>query len=530
MNVYLFGVIVSLTVYLLVGIFVGRKIKDVNDYYVAGRNASTLLIVGSLVASFLSTGAFLGDTGEVYSGYFIPIVIVGVMQATGYLWGSCLFGRYIRRSEVLTIPEYFGKRFKSDKIRSLAAFTTIIAVCAYMLSAMQGISTLMTNITGLSYRTCVLIAWASFTIFTIYSGSMGVLLTDTIMFLIFLCAAVIAVPFVAKNAGGWFIAIHNLADSVTTPGIISWHSNLDYMYPTGAGNIAWAITYGVVWAVVVMVSPWQTSRYLMAKNEHTVLRSAIWASMGVMLTTILLYFTAAFVQSVNPDLVPAESMIWAAKNMMPTIVGVILLAGILAAGVSSASTFLSLIGFSLTNDIFRKLMKTENRRLRVSRLGMFAASIIILAIAYINPPQIFVIMYFGGTVIASSWGPVALASVWSRRLSKTGAFFGMLSGFLGCVFIKIISGLYQGSWPIYLDSFIIGVLVNILGMIIGSKIRPVSEDEKNERELIFKIPNSELNGKEINKTRRSGYYYIIFGICVFIFFIIAWAMPYMKIF
>ena len=82
---------------------------------------------------------------------------------------------------------------------------------------------------------------------------MGVLLTDTIMFLVFLSAAFIAIPYVTSNAGGWFEAIHNLAASSTSPGIISWHSNLSYMYPTGGQNIAWAVTYGIVWMLVVMV-------------------------------------------------------------------------------------------------------------------------------------------------------------------------------------------------------------------------------------------------------------------------------------
>ena len=153
MNVYLIGIIISMVVYLAVGVFAGRKVKNTNDYYVAGRRAPTILIVGSLVASFLSTGAFLGDTGEVYSGFFIPIVIVGVMQGTGYLFGSTLFGRYVRRSESLTLPDYFGKRFQDKKIQKLAGLTTIVAVTAYMLSAMQGISTLMTAITGLEYST-----------------------------------------------------------------------------------------------------------------------------------------------------------------------------------------------------------------------------------------------------------------------------------------------------------------------------------------------------------------------------------------
>ena len=104
MNLYFLGILAALVVFFAVGIGAGRMVKDTNDYYVSGRNAPTLLIVGSLIASFLSTGAFLGDTGEVYSGFFIGIVTVGVIQATGYIYGAGFFGRYIRRSEVTTLP------------------------------------------------------------------------------------------------------------------------------------------------------------------------------------------------------------------------------------------------------------------------------------------------------------------------------------------------------------------------------------------------------------------------------------------
>lgn len=103
MNLYFLGILAALVVFFAVGIGAGRMVKDTNDYYVSGRNAPTLLIVGSLIASFLSTGAFLGDTGEVYSGFFIGIVTVGVIQATGYIYGAGFFGRYIRRSEVTTL-------------------------------------------------------------------------------------------------------------------------------------------------------------------------------------------------------------------------------------------------------------------------------------------------------------------------------------------------------------------------------------------------------------------------------------------
>lgn len=522
MNIYLIGVIVSMIIYLVVGSVAGKKVKNIDDYYVAGRKAPTILIVGSLVASFLSTGAFLGDTGEVYSGFFMPIVIVGVMQGTGYLFGSTLFGRYIRRSEALTLPEYFGKRFADKKIRVLAGITTIVAVTAYMLSAMQGISTLMSSITGLNYSLCVVIAWVSFAAFTIWSGSSGVLITDTIMFLVFLAAALIGLPYIVDAAGGWFPAIAELAKSTTKPGIISAGGNLEYLYATGTENITWAVTYGVVWALVVMVSPWQTSRYLMAKNEKTVLKSAVFSSAAVITITTLLYFAAAFVQKINPDLVPSENLIWAAMNVMPKIVGMVLLTGILAAGISSASTFLSLIGFSLSNDIVKSKTQDVKKKLSTSRIGMVIASLLVLVLAYFNPPQIFWIMYFGGTVIASSWAVVAIASIWSKKLSSLGAFLGMLFGFLGCVIPKSYSVLMSVTLPMYLDPFFIGIVFSIVGAVVGSLIKKKTPEEDAEQAKLFVTEEKDVN------VSKYGWGYLGFAVAFFVFMLLCYALPYMN--
>lgn len=528
MNIYLIGVLTALFVFFIVGMLAGRKVKDTNDYYVAGRNAPVPLIVGSLVASFLSTGAFLGDTGEVYSGFFMGIVIVGVLQASGYIYGAGLFGKYIRRSQVNTVPEYFGVRFHSEPLRKLSALVMMCAVCAYMLSAMQGVATIMSSITGLSYGLSVVIAWFAFTAFTIYAGSPGVLLTDTIMFLVFLVAALIAVPFVIHSAGGWFPTIAKMAVNTEIPGIIAWTNNLDYLYPTGAQNLVWAVTYGIVWALVVSISPWQTSRYLMARNEHTVMRSSIWASIGVMVVTVSLYFTAVFIRSINGELQGSGAVIWAAMNVMPTFVGIVMLTGITAAGISSASTFLSLIGFSLVNDIFRVKDEDEKKRLRVSRLAMLISSLVVLALAYFNPPQIFWIMYFGGTVIASSWSVVALGSVWSKSLNKRGAFAGMLCGFLGCVAMKALSALLKLTLPIYLDPFFVGIALSAVGAAVGSALGKTTPEERAEREKLFEEPECERDEAEVRRTNRLWIVYAVFGVLVGAFFLFMYAIPYLR--
>lgn len=528
MNIYMIGVLISIVIFIVIGVLAGNKVKDTNDYYVAGRKAPTILIVGSLIASFLSTGAFMGDTGEVYSGFFMGIMIVGILQASGYVYGAGLFGKYIRRAKVNTVPEYFGKRFNSKRLQMLASLTLMIAITAYLLSAIQGVATLMTQISGLSYQVCAVIAWLSFTVFTVYSGSMGVLLTDTIMFLVFLVAALIGIPYIVNAAGGWTEAISALATSTTNPGIISWTNNLSYLYPSGFQNLAWAVIYGIVWAIVVMVSPWQTSRYLMAKDEHTVQRSAVFASMGVVVVTTALYFSAAFVYKKNPNLEdPSTCLIWAATNVMPALVGVVMITGILAAGISSASTFLSLIGTSLTNDILIKNEEDDiDKNLKMSRVVMGVVSLIILAIAYFNPPQIFVIMYFGGTVIASAWGIVAIASVWKKNMSEASAFWGMLLGFLGCAVTKGITTIADITLPIYLDPFFIGLILSAIGMYIGNKMKKASEqDIQRYRELHIR-PDSEKDAQKDARTHNLMWLYMIFGLVVGLFFIFAYAIPY----
>ncbi|MCM1213739.1 MAG: hypothetical protein NC548_04365 [Lachnospiraceae bacterium] len=64
MNIYLYGMGISLAVCVLISFLVSRKIKNANDYYVAGRRAPIILIAGTLIASYTGTGMFMGDAAQ----------------------------------------------------------------------------------------------------------------------------------------------------------------------------------------------------------------------------------------------------------------------------------------------------------------------------------------------------------------------------------------------------------------------------------------------------------------------------------
>ena len=126
MDIYSTGILISVLVYIGIGTYAGRKVKRLDDYFVVGRQAPTLLIVGTLVASVLSTNAFLGETGFSYAGQGGAYIIWPAIWVSGYVYGALFFGRYLRRSRALTVAAFFGHRFNSTRVQTAAGITIVL--------------------------------------------------------------------------------------------------------------------------------------------------------------------------------------------------------------------------------------------------------------------------------------------------------------------------------------------------------------------------------------------------------------------
>ena len=528
MNTFLISVVLSILVYLGVGWYAGRKVKNLDDYYVAGRNAPTLLIVGTLVASFLSTNAFLGEVGMSYQGHGPLIIIMTGVNSLGYVIGALFFGRYLRRSRALTVPEFFGQRFQSRRLQAFAGLTIVIGLTCYLLAVTWGVSLIVTEVSDISYTTSIIMVWLGYTAFTLYSGSKGVILTDTIMFVLFSTVALITLYYIVQAGGGWDSSLEQLATYKEKPEIISWHGVIgpDSTWKTPAEGLIWALILGVAWGVVVAVSPWQSSRYLMAKNEHVVIRSACGAAMAVLLFYLVITFGAAAVNLINPNIDPPESaLIWVAINIMPTVLGAMLVCGILAAGLSSASTFLSLVGFSASNDIFQH-SNDPKKQLRSTRYTMIVMGLIIVVLCLVLPTNIFWITYFAGPVFASSWGVVAFMSIWSKRITEAGAFWGMVSGFMGNVIANLLTLFVGVDLPVYMDPILVGGAISLITVLLISASGSVSLESQNFREQLHKAPTNNQNSQEIARTLIWPKMMIITGVIVVALLINFYAKPY----
>ena len=405
LDIYSTSIAISVLVYLAVGNYAGRRVKHVEDYFVVGRRAPTLLIVGTLVASVLSTNAFLGETGFSYATQGGAYILWPAIWVAGYVYGALFFGRYLRRSRALTVAEFFGHRFDSRSVQAAAGVTVVLGLGGYLLAVTQGTAVILSQLTPLSYEQGLFVAWLSYTLFTLYSGSHGVVITDTLMFFLFTIMSFVALFYIVDVHGGWLASMDGLVALESKPELMSWHGlvgpGTEWNTPTDYA--IWTVITGVAWSLVTAVSPWQSSRYLMAKSEHVVIRSACIAAIVVAVSNLALYAAATAVNLSKTDIFPPEeTMIWAAMNMMPPVVGAMLLAGVTAAALSSATTFLSLVGFSVSNDVWPSDSGDDRSQLRRSRQVMLFVGAVALLISFFMPPNLFWLTYYVGTVFASS--------------------------------------------------------------------------------------------------------------------------------
>lgn len=532
MDIYSGAILASLIVYIAVGNYAGRRVKKLDDYFVAGRRASTLLIVGTLVASVLSTNAFLGETGFVYDGQAGPYLLWPPIAAMGYIFGALLFGRYLRRSRALTVADYFGKRFNSHRVQTAAGITIIFGLGGYLLAVTQGTAFLLTHVTDFTFTQSLVISWISYTAFTMYAGTRGVILTDTLMFLLFTSVAMLALIFLVQDAGGWVTAVQGLATLPEKPDLMAWHGIVgdDTPFSSVLDFTLWNITLALAWGLVYAVSPWQSSRYLIARDEHVVMRAACIAAIFLILMELTLYSAGAVINLSDTGIQPSEEVIiFAALNLLPELLGALLLAGIMAAGLSSASTFLSLVGFSVSNDIFRHEAVDEKKMLKLSRLTMLVVGVIMLVIAFYSPVDIFWLTFFVGTLFASSWGPVALMSVWSKRITADAAFWGIVSGF---VFNAVPKALEYFGWvdlPFWLDPILLGGMVSLGVVLVVSRFSRVSRQEQVYRMQMHRTPEQELSASKLRFTQYAPLLLAAYSLTMCYILITVYVQPYQEI-
>ena len=207
---------------LLVGVWFVKRIKNADDYYVAGRTLGPMVLAATVCATIIGGSAMMGRAGIAYTTGF-----KAVATAVPYMLGMFIFSGYAGRIQqvgeryhIESIPELFAYRFGAVPkcVLSLMVAFAMVGTVAAQVTATATIIKLLGSQIGISYEMGALIATLIFIIYTAASGLFGVVYTDVVQFFMLIIFVYLLIPVSSLNyLGGFDAFVSNLDMRYVTP-------------------------------------------------------------------------------------------------------------------------------------------------------------------------------------------------------------------------------------------------------------------------------------------------------------------------
>ena len=497
-------IVLYLLFVIFTGVNIGRKTKQNSEgFFLGGRAFGPLVIAMSAEASDMSSYLLMGIPGLAFVAGLAEASWTAIGLAVGtylnFLLVSKRLRRYSEKINAITIPDFFSKRFdeKGKTIETVAALLIIIFFIPYVASGLQAIGKLFTTLFEIQYIYGVIIGALVILSYSAIGGFGSVAVMDLIQSIIMTFALCAIVIFAVDKAGGWNEAIQ-YAKSI--PGYLS-------LTKTPANSEGVVGSYGIItiistlaWGLGYFGMPHILVRFMSIRDENELKLSrriaSIWVviSMGVaILIGVLGNAMNNLGAFANDKVTDSEKIIIHIAKLLAgnwqgilgvlfTIVAGIILAGILAATMSTADSQLLCAASSLSENLVQHTFKkklTEKQSLLVARITILGMVLIAILIAS-NPDSpigksIFQVVSFAWAGFGACFGPVMLLALFSKRVNKEGVIAGMILSAITIFVWKFAIRPLGGAYDIY--ELLPAFLVNLVATYIVSYITPAPSKE-----------------------------------------------------
>lgn len=459
-----------IAVYLYITFVLARKSPSLSQFYNMNQSAGPWLVAGTYAATWISAFGMVGVAGTSYSiAPLAGILMWGAM--VGFVITGFFIGPRLRRFGQVTLGDFFGDRFDSDKMRILSSIVVIAGLTAYFVSQTIGSAVVTNMIFGIDYNIMVIVMTAIFVVITLTAGSQSVTITDAIMLgVICFALAYLFAPALLGAIG--LEAISKYADANPT------------YFTYGGEKILFSTIVGwqIIWALGNASMPQAVTRCYLARNNPDWYKSILLALMVTMSVVWLTHFASATVRIVNPDLPGNQSLLWAAKNLVPPFFGALAAAGLFAAALSSATTQVLYLALSVSRDIYEKIIvknsgqKVPDKKIIfVTRLWVVIFGIIAAVFSILQPGELVKFGNLAASIFAASFFPALVLGLYWKGCTKEGAATGMILGFISIIVLEYMStalGYAFGDYsylPFKLAPIYWGVSISFIAVWLVSK-------------------------------------------------------------
>ena len=475
-----------LTLIFCVGIFTRKYIKDFSDFMIANRSVSLSLGVVTMLGTELGliTVMYNAQTGinGLFSSFHIGLaafIVTLLIGLTGFVVVK------LRKLRVKSIPEYYSIRFGPNTriigaiLLSLGGILNMglfLKVGAIFIQSIFGISNNDNLLTIIMFILLVLVL-----IYTVSGGMISVIVTDYIQYVILSIGFMFCVFYSIKTLG-W----NNLFESLEFIVLQNNENyNIDKIYNPidrmGGFYISWQVVLGFVSAVI-----WPTSitRVLSIESSTLVKKQYIWSSFSFLIRFIIPCFLGICAYVYFNGNIGSQSLslmpMFLAEILPVGVLGIVV-AGMLAAFMSTHDSYLLCWSSIITNDIIEPL---SNKKLS-SDFKIFITRIIILILGiyifywgmfYEGSDAIWDYLGITGAIYFTGAISVVVLGLYWKKASSSGAVLSLLGGLSSIVGLEPVRK-YIGIG--IENPAIIGLLslfFSLCLMIIGSLILPDKKD------------------------------------------------------
>ena len=538
---------IGLTFLLYIGIAFWSRVSSTKGFYVAGQGVHPLLNGMATAADWMSAASFISMAGLIaFLGFDGAIYLLG--WTGGYVLLALLLAPFLRKFGKFTVPAFIGTRYYSGTARVVAAFCAVIISLTYVAGQMRGAGIVFSRFLEIPIGAGVIVGMGVVAFYAILGGMKGITYTQVAQYVVLITAFLI--PAIAIGVSLTGIPIPQIAFPQVASRLDGVMAELGFgAYTSPFTNISRLNVFLI--AMALMCGTAGLPHVIIRFYTTRTVSGARWTGVFALLFIGLLYTTAPAVaafarfnlidtvvgrpyaerpewfrsweetdliqfsdkdadgiidyapgdladpESANELGIDPDIMVLANPEIagLPGWVMAIVVAGGLAAALSTASGLLLVIASSFSHDIYKQFLRkqaTEREELLVARGSMLVAVLFAGLLGIYPPAFVAEVVAFAFGLAAASFFPAIVLGIFDTRTTREGAIAGMAAGliFTATYIVTVAPGFGIG-----LDPWLFGISpqgIGTIGMVVSFAViwgvsRVTPPPPEGIRELVEEI-------------------------------------------
>ena len=464
-----------------------QKERSMQDFYLGGRGVGIFVLLLTLYATQYSGNTLFGYTGKSYRIGFQWTVCVHFMTSilVFYLVFASKLHRLSRQRGYITPTDFLQDRYQSTAVNLLATLIMVVALANYLLAQMKALGEAMRGFVpdhpAFAYTAGVITLALIVVVYESLGGFRAVAWTDVIQGVVLMVGFTVLLFMMFWHFGTLQSATEELLvaqpQKVAPPAgreVVTWFS---WIFMVGIGGALY---------------PQAVQRIYAARSARTLRLSLAMMTILPLTTTLVAVLFGAVAAAHIPPIDGTGDQILTVvcreiqqQSLFGRYLIVILLAGVLAALMSTADSVLLSVSSMLTKDIYARHVNRDANEKQLTRAGKwFSWVLIILAVVAaiaLRDVDLMVLLKFKFELLAQL-GPAIMIGIHWPRLRAAPVFWGMLVG----VIVAVTLGLLYDSPPLGIHSGLYGLAVNLLICVGGSGLISNGSHRLSDERLIRK--------------------------------------------